>query len=299
MRFRILILLLFVLVGARGFTQDDESLTDSVLLSADNIERQLDESSAFDSGDIAAASAMVDTIGIVDWLGPLAPLALSPFFGVTCLSGLSLWGPEWVTSNALLGSSGPLKSEMLFFVFLALTVLTSLPRFTKISKPLAQAADQLETYSVIIILLVIKFVASMEAADGGSTQQVAVVQLGVMSFTVDALLAIAMIINLLIINTVKFFFEFLIWLTPVPFIDAAFEVCNKTVCAALMAIYAYSPTVATIINLVVLLFAAIVFRWIYRRVHFYRTMVLDPLLSKLWRTHGRPPGRELMFSLNG
>ena len=123
----------------------------------------------------------------------------------------------------------------MFFVLLALTVLTSVPRLTKVSKPFAQAVDRLETYAVIIILLAIKVISSMESSVD-EPAQIAMVQLGVFSFTVDTLLAIAMVINVLVINSVKFFFEFLVWLTPVPLLDAAFEICNKTLCALLMAL---------------------------------------------------------------
>ena len=252
-----------------------------------------DSKDAFDAKDIAASNAWAQgyTSEIAQWLGPLAPVALSPFFGVMCLSGLALWGPEWATDNALLGESGPLQNETLFFVLLALTLLTSLPRLTKVSKPFAQAVDRLETYAVIVILLTIKVVTSMES-DGDP--QVALVQMGVMSFTLDTLLGIAMVINILVINSVKFFFEFMVWLTPVPFLDAIFEVCNKTLCAVLMAIYAYSPTLATLINLSILVVAAFLFRWVSRQVRFYRTIVLDPLLSQVWPKWGRPAREELI-----
>jgi hypothetical protein len=118
--------------------------------------------------------------------------------------------------------------------------------------------------------------------------------LGVFSFTVDTLLGIAMVANILVINSVKFFFEFMVWLTPIPLVDAVFEVCNKGVCACLMGIYAFSPTLATAINLVILLAAAVVLRWISRRVRFYRTMVLDPILAKLWSGFGRANRPELI-----
>ncbi len=35
---------------------------------------------------IASASEFGRQLGAVDWLGPLAPIALSPFFGMACLS---------------------------------------------------------------------------------------------------------------------------------------------------------------------------------------------------------------------
>ena len=254
-----------------------------------------------DADDIAAASSWANTSGITEWLGPLAPVALSPFFGVMCLSGLSLWGPDWITDNAVLGSAGPLGNEWLFGAFLLLTLLTSLPRLTKVSKPFAQAVDRLETYAVIVILLTIKFVMSMdqpgETATGQESiamMQVQVMHFGIISFSLDTLLSIAMVINILVINSVKFFFEFLVWLTPVPFLDAVFEVANKSLCAALMAVYAFNPAIATGINLVLLLVAALMLRWISRRVRFYRTMILDPILAKVWTRWGTPKRPELI-----
>ena len=156
--------------------------------SVEKIEEQLE--GPVDVETIVATSGWINSTGVVDWLGPLAPVALSPFFGVTCLSGLALWGPDWMADNAVLNASGPLQSGWLFAIFLLLTILTSLPRLTKVSKPFAQAVDRLETYSVIVILLAIKVATSMESS---GVEQVAMVQLGIVSFTVDTLLAIAMV----------------------------------------------------------------------------------------------------------
>ena len=273
----------------------DLSLPNGSTASADNAESeqsfglqqvQQNLEGDFKAKDIAAANTWAHSLQLADWLGPLAPIAMSPFFGMACLTGLSLFGPEWITDNALLGSTGPLHNEVLFFVFVALTLVTSIPRFTKVAKPFAQAMDQLETYSVIVILLAIKLLTpTSETVDG--TEQIAMVQLGIFSMTVDALLMLAMAINIIVVNTVKFFFEVLVWLTPIPTVDAIFEVCNKSLCAALMAVYAFSPAIATIVNLVILAIAFLMFRWISRRVRFFRTMVLDPVLARVWPSYGQ------------
>ena len=111
------------------------------------------DSQGLDSGNIAETTTMVQASGLTELLGPLTPLALSPFFGVTCLSAISLWGPEWASNSPMLGSSGALRSEAIFITFLVLTLISSIPRFTKVSKPFAQAVDRLEAYAVIIILI--------------------------------------------------------------------------------------------------------------------------------------------------
>ena len=249
------------------------------------------DTDGIDAETIATTSGWIHASGITELLGPLTPLALSPFFGVTCLSAISLWGPEWASSSPMLGANGALRSETIFIIFLILTIISSVPRFTKVSKPIAQAADRLEAYAVIIILLVIKMTTAMEAP---GDEPVAMLKMGVLSMSFDTFLAIAMIFNILIINSVKFFFEFLAWLTPIPFLDALFELCNKTLCLGLMAIYAFSPTLATIINLAFFVVALIMFRWIYRRTLFYRIMVLDPVLARLWPPYAKPKNAELV-----
>ena len=250
----------------------------------------------FDAKEIAAVNSVVSSLNVADWLGPLAPVALSPFFGLACLSGLSIWGPQWMTDNALLVSIGPLKNPWVFAVFALLTVVTSVPRLSKVSKPFAQAMDQLESYSVIVILVLIKVIGSFGGgADSLETgPPVAIVQMGVLSFSADALLTVAMVINLFVINSVKFFFEVLIWLTPIPAVDAMFELANKTVCAALMALYAFSPTLALAINLGLLVAALFVFRWVHRRLTFYRSIFTDLILSRIWPAYGRPKGTGLV-----
>lgn len=229
----------------------------------------------------------VKQISAVEWLAPLAPIALSPFFGITLLSGLACYGPDWLPDNALLSDGSPLANPTMFWLFLVLTVITSLPRFSKVSKPVAQLADFLETYSAIVILLVLKIVA-MSDAGPAETGELVPVEAGILAAGWEVLIMVAMVINIIVVNTVKFFFEFLVWITPIPFLDACFEIANKAICVGLMAVYAFSPIVALILNLTLFVACAIVFVWIKRREVFYRTMLLDFVLKSWRRLRGGP-----------
>ncbi|MEO1530345.1 MAG: hypothetical protein AAFX06_33570, partial [Planctomycetota bacterium] len=273
-----------VLLGDLGIAQ-----TPSTDLPGADAAEQLPDSlrpDDFGAEEITATNTTLEQLQVADWLGPLAPVALSPFFGMACLSAFAIWGGDWMSGNSLLAAAGPLKNEVVFGTFVVLTLLTSLPRMTKVSKPFAQAMDQLEAYSVIIILIVIKLFGASGSADVEAP--IANVQFASFSITTDGLLAIAMAINLFVINSVKFFFEVLIWLTPIPAIDALFEVCNKLLCLGLMSLYAFSPTLATIVNLLLLTAALLIFRWANRRLTYYRTMLLDPILALVWKSYGHP-----------
>lgn len=222
-----------------------------------------------------------------EWLGPLAPIAISPFFGIACLAGISQFGGDYLPLNHLMSSNPVLNNPMIFWVFLGLTIITSLPRLTKISKPAAQAIDQLEAYAGIITILVIRFLPMFVGDSPAETETALVIHAGLFSFSADIIFGIAAIINIIVINSVKFFFEVLVWLIPFPLVDAMLELANKSVCAGLMAVYAYSPTLATLLNLLLFVSCLIVFRWIQRRVTFMRSMIGDPIWSLLSPSYGK------------
>ncbi len=292
--------------------QESQSSSPIVPLSAEAIERRLQADlspNVAASADLTAAGQMVHALAPADWLGPLAPIALSPFFGITCLSGLALWGPDWLPTGSLLAQATPLKSPTLFWTFAVLTLLTSLPRFTKVSKPLAFAADHLEAYAAIITLLVIRYlvtadtgVAGTGVADTGvagtgaavAAGHAVVLQAGVFSFSLELLFYLAMVINLLVVNSVKFLFEFLIWLTPVPFLDACFEVANKTICAALVGLYAFSPTLATVLNLLLFAVCLLLLRWSHRHLRYYRHMAFEFAWPWIQSSYGVPRDPQLV-----
>ena len=207
------------------------SSASSANIQEDWIQNQLGD--GLDTRDEIASQVVTEQftkqVSSIEWLAPLAPVALSPFFGITMLSGLACFGPEWLPDNALLSDGSPLANPNLFWLFLVLTVITSAPRFSKVSKPVAQMADFLETYSAIVILLILKLM-SMDsfASDTPATAAFVGHQAGILSAGWEGLLMIAMVINIIVVNSVKFFFEILVWITPIPFRDACFEAVSYT-----------------------------------------------------------------------
>ena len=250
-------------------------------------------SNPLSANEMAKANGLAGSVKISEWLGPLAPIAISPFFGITLLAGISQFGSESLPFNGFISNNPILSNPATFWVFLTLTVLTSLPRFTKVSKPAAQAIDQLETYAAIITIVLLRVLAS-----SGETAEVVepvVFQAGFFSMSADVLMSIAAIVNIIVINTIKFFFEVSVWLIPFPMVDAALEVANKAVCAALMGVYAYSPAWATLINLLIFAVCLIAFRWVHRRTTYLRALLLDPIWAMLYPRYGQPKDHLIVF----
>ena len=236
----------------------------------------------------------IEAITASEWLGPLAPIAVSPFFGITCLTALSQFGGDYLPANSFISNNAVLQNPYVLWLFGTLTLLTSLPRLTKVSKPFAQAMDMLETYGAIITIIILRFASTIPVSQPLDPIETAmVVQMGWMSFPVDVLFSLAAIVNIIVINSVKFFFEMLVWLVPFPFVDALLEIANKGICAGLMAVYAYNPLVATILNLVIFLACLYVFNWTTRRVTYWRTMVTDPMLALIWPGYSTWRGNRL------
>ena len=217
---------------------------------------------AYDTGqaatDLAAADHVADALPWSEVMGPLAPIALSPFFGMACLSGISLLTTRGVLpENSFLQGHPVLTHPWVFLAFLALAVFTSLPRLTKVSKPVAQLGDFLETYAGVVAVIVVQVVARFAQTEPPPD---VILPAGLGTVTLSTLLAALSIVNLLVIQAVRFFFELLVWLSPVPVLDALFEFANKAACAGLMFLYAFSPWLALALNILIFLVCLALFR---------------------------------------
>ena len=231
---------------------------------------------------VASAQEIARQISAIEWLGPMSAIALSPFFGLACLSGIANFGPEWATQNSpLLGDLGPMKSPVLFWVMLVLTIITSAPRFTKLSKPIALVAETLESYSAIIILAVMKF-SSVFSGQSESyffdmSNQPIVIHAGIGELSVDLVFTLAAATNIIVINTIKLACEFFVWLIPIPFVDSIFEAANKIACGSLALLYVYSPTAAAVLNLAIFVACALIFIQVSRYLRYFKYLFVYPV----------------------
>ncbi len=217
---------------------------------------------AYDAGQAAADLAVADRVAeAIPWsevMGPMSPIALSPFFGLACLSGISLLTTRGVLpDNGFLHGHPVLTHPSIFVALLVLAVFTSLPRLTKVSKPLAQFCDFLETYAGVVAVIVVQVVARYAQVEAPPD---VILPAGLGTVTLSTLLAALSVVNILVIHAVRFFFELLVWLSPVPLLDAIFEATNKTFCAGLMLLYAFSPWLALVVNILLFLICLALFR---------------------------------------
>lgn len=236
------------------------------------------------SGDQRRAQALVGALPMEDVLGALAPIALSPFFALTCLSGASLLSeagllPESVGANFMMSTSSPLNNSTVFVGLLVLTLLTAAPKLTKVSKPFAQAVDQVEAYSGIVAAIAVQVLSRISVDEPTSTEIAMVYSAGIISVSYSTLIMVFSAINIFVINSVKFFCEVMILISPIPTVDAFFEAFNKVFTGVLIAVYLISPWFATLLNVLIFLISLMIFSWTYRRVVFMRCVLGDPFFG--------------------
>jgi hypothetical protein len=233
---------------------------------------------------LRASKTVTATIGIEHALGPIAPVAISPYFGLACLSGLSLLGNHvhWLPSNDFLTKNPTLNNIYVFIAFLALAVLTSLPRMTKVSNTFGTALGYLEDHAALVCIAVIELVPLIQSQfQGGAphaAQEPVIIQAGVFSFSLGTLVFIAALVNYFVIATVRFLFDVLVFLSPFPLVDALLEVGKKTVSAGLLALYAFSPALALVVNLSLFLIALLFFGKALRLGQYYKSILIGPVL---------------------
>ena len=153
------------------------------------------------------------------------------------------------------------------------------PSSRRVSKPLAQALDHVEAYAGVITMLVLQYLAQHPTSEG-------IAAAGLMLGLPEFLLMVAAAINMLVIHTVRFFFETLVLISPLPLIDAFFESANKLICAALIVLYSLNPAIAMVANLLIFFGCLVLVRWCHRKTMYYRHLLLDPFTAKLGTLFG-------------
>jgi len=286
---RILGLLVFVAILSPSIQGSAQSESTSRVGSTEGIDEPT--SSAIPKQGAERISRIV---AAQDWLGPVSAIALSPFFGLACLSGIATYGPSFLREHSsLLGITGPMNNPALFWSMAALAIITTLPRWTKFTKPISLAIEKLEAYSAIIILVVMRLTVDFSAASTGiavlspgNEIHNPVLQAGFTTLPLDILLALAIALNMIVVNTIKLFIDVLIWITPFPAIDIVLDLIGKSLCALLLGIYAWSPWLALVLDLLIFIACAMVFMKVTRRLRYYRDLVLKPILRKVLGSGG-------------
>lgn len=228
-------------------------------------------------------------------LGPIASVAVSPFYGMALLSGAALLSDRGLLPrNEFLRRSRVLKNPLFFGCFALLALLISLPRFTKITNSLGTVLGYLEDRAALICLLVLNVLVVLDSSLFETTQE-----RGWQTIAWESALSVLAIVNFFVLRTVRFYVDLMIFISPLPFVDAALEMAKKVGSTVLLVLYAYFPGAAAGFTLLWFALSMLFVFQILRLTKFYISVLLRPMFARarsvLWSgkqpRRARPPWR--------
>ncbi len=195
----------------------------------------------------------------------VGPLGINPLLAIGAL-GIAIQAGVWEPPQSLSFIGHP----VVWILALVLGLTIKLGRSTKITKPVAEAigtGESLLAVAVVALAAVPMFqnVAATHAESG--------VAAGVL-FIIAGTLTLGLVI------AVRTALDILIWLSPFPFVDFLFQLVKAMVTVALVVLAVFAPWVAIVVNLILIIIAALVFRWAMRTTRFGLTMARDLTIGR-------------------
>lgn len=222
-------------------------------------------------------STLSQNASLVESFSLLSPMAISPFWTLFITSFASTLG----IGNQYIASNPMLDSGLILFISFLLVLITTLPNLTKVSKPVGLAAKFLENKAGYVIY-VLMMVAPYLLQSGGSSQT-GMVTFGLFNIPFSVIFIIALALPyFLVVMTVRYFLEIMIFLSPIPLLDAFFEFIKKGVTFFLIVIYFVSPTFGFILSILIFFVAFLFFKRAKKVSNFFQYVYVLPILSKLF-----------------
>jgi hypothetical protein len=196
----------------------------------------------------------------------LAPLGISPFLALAAIGFASSGGylslPEGVAALSL---------PTVFWTLLAVGLVLELGKSSKLTRPLAEGVGTSESL-VAIVAAFLLFAAEMTAPAETAVQASMV---GAVFWGLVAVATVSVVLALRVL------FDVLIWLSPIPFIDFAFELSKTLLTFALVALAAWAPGVALVVFAALFIAAVILSRRAIRAGRMALTVLWDNTLGHL------------------
>lgn len=224
-----------------------------------------------------AINAVHANDGLVSQLAQLLPMGINPYatvFLTSLLSKLEIHN-EFVATNPFFDSWIILFLFGLLFLFTAL--VGTVFKTNKATAVLGLADNYLSNHAAILINVIVILAPSFV---GVSDQNEIYQQASILSISLKTVIAlIVSVCFLVIVTTVRFFIDILIFLTPIPFIDAVLEVVKIVLTVFFIGISIFYPTLSVILSSVLFLIALAMYKKSLRLVSRTTYLFIYPILN--------------------
>lgn len=240
------------------------------------------------AGKVAEATVLAQQV-----LGPMPAIASTPFLGLSILAGAAVVSDTdavrqsnhpWAVAfrdNALIREARQYSSWSLFAILLTLSVGVYLANTGKIRGTVGKLFRMTEDGSVWVLYGCLAL-ATFVSHGWSAAAEPAVAKMGFLDVPQGILLTAAVSVSLAAMMALRFALDVLIWLSPVPLVDFAFETLKKVVSLGFMALYFWSPFAAATLSLLLAVFALFAYGWAHRLVRFDFDIILRPWLARLF-----------------
>lgn len=218
--------------------------------------------------------AIEENSNLIQSLGLLGGIAIAPFAAlfVTSLVSVLGLGNEFIAENPVLGN------WITVVISGILTFAPLLPKLLKSTAVIGQAIDWLnDRAGAVVGLIVLISPYFTQALEPTATEAVT---LGFMDFGTSPYLYITLAVAipyLIIVMTVRSFFGILIFLSPIPTLDAIFEVAKQGLSVGMVLLYLAWPEGALFMSAIIFIISFFLYRKAKRLMAFFSYLYLKPI----------------------
>ena len=229
-------------------------------------------------GDGEVQQTLIQNSAFVDQFAQVASLSINPYTSVFLTSLCSKLGfhNDFVSTNPFYDSWVVLIIFGVLFLFTAIigTVISS----NKVTAPVKKADEYLQNKAALIInaVIILLPVFLNDSPEGYAI----VYEAGILSVSFKTMLILAVSTYMLfVIMTMRLFIDFLIFLSPIPFVDSALEIFKTALSAILVIISIVSPITSVIITVLMFVVSLLFLNRARRLIAKVEYLVIYPILN--------------------
>lgn len=218
--------------------------------------------------------AIEENSNLIQSLGLLGGMAIAPFAAlfVTSLVSVLGLGNEFIAENPVLGN------WITVIISGILTFAPLLPKVMKSTAVIGQAIDWINDRAGAVVGLIVLISPYFNQAI--EPEAVQAVSLGFFDVGSSPYLMITLAVAipyLIIVMTVRSFFSILIFLSPIPTLDAIFEIIKQGLSVGMVLLYLAWPEAALVMSGIIFIISFFLYRKAKRLLSYFRYMYLKPI----------------------
>ncbi len=226
---------------------------------------------------VSAMQAVNNNSGLMSQLAQLLPMGINPYATVFFTSILSKSGMH----NDFVATNPFFDSWIIIVLFGALFLFTTLVgtvfKTNKATAVVGLADNYLSNHAAILINVIVMLAPSLISS---GVEQTTIQEAGFLTVGLKTILVlIVSVYFLVVVTTVRFFIDILIFLTPIPFIDSILEIVKVVITILFIFVSVFYPTFSVILSVIVFLVALTMYKKSLRLVSKTTYLFIYPIMN--------------------